>query len=302
MTDTPRVPDQVRAAAEALAEKYTSALKGNPKWDRKGSDDETVNPYMIPAEMEERFRQGAFVTFTADDGHLSFRPASLMEIAQTLADAGLLGDTRELEAEAEHLRSELAGMSDMAAKTRDFNARQFETLHSMILKAIGMDESATWPGNEAAAQALGKLGDVKALRRELASANEAKTEWHRAAIAATQGVPQWYRERDEARRELAKLCEDIRTIVDDSAYRESDALQDIRALVDREPVPVAEPKAECPDYSCAYSFTGEHLPEQLWQHIEEVHGGRRTLAVAKVQRQPWRETASLVDDEEGDRD
>lgn len=81
----------VLRAAEALAEAYTSNVgPKNPDWDIDKPDDDETNPYYLERPMSDRVQMGAFITFQASDGYPGFRPASLVEIAQVLAEAGLL--------------------------------------------------------------------------------------------------------------------------------------------------------------------------------------------------------------------
>jgi hypothetical protein len=65
--------------------------------------------------------------------------------------------TAELRKQVERLTRELAGMSDMAVRARDHNARMTAALHTAICNAVGWDVNAAWPGNQAAAEALSEL-------------------------------------------------------------------------------------------------------------------------------------------------
>lgn len=82
--------EAARKAAEALAEAFTPSHGArNRNWDIEGPDDDT-NPYYLPRSMEDRVRDGAWITFTDTDGHTSMAAAPITEIVKVLAEAGML--------------------------------------------------------------------------------------------------------------------------------------------------------------------------------------------------------------------
>ncbi len=78
--------DLARIIAEAIATRFTPAIKENPDHRRCREEDCDI-PDVVEVPMDERVTHSCMTTFRASDGYLSIRALTINEVSDIAAEA-----------------------------------------------------------------------------------------------------------------------------------------------------------------------------------------------------------------------